>query len=98
MQLLAVPMVITGWQNAKHWEFKYLTFQVFEFPNFRGQKLLRISRILVQSAKICSVKSSELLNPRKFVPKMFQNKPSAKVNVDEKFQKQGIFKIWPWKK
>ena len=67
-----------------------LSYYYFKRTNFRGQKVSRISRILVQSPKVCPAKNFELLHPRKFVCEMFQNRPSAKVNVDEKFQKQGI--------
>ena len=69
-----------------------LSYYYFKRTNFRGQKVSRISRILVQSPKVCPAKNFELLHPRKFMFakcfKIGQNRP--KVNVNEKFQKQGI--------
>ena len=50
--------------QSKTTKFIIFAHNYFKCTNFRGQKL---SRILVQSAKVCPAKNSELLDPRKFM-------------------------------
>ena len=61
-------LLIKSWNDFGEKELS-LKWGIFYFKrtNFRGQKLSRISRILVQSAKVCPAKNFALLDPRKFM-------------------------------